>query len=100
MNASVVLTLFVPPDLEDALVNWLLENEHIHGFTSMTAHGHGETQAGMTLLEQVTGRQRRVQFLVQTDREIAESLIHGMREQFAGAGMYYILTPVIASGRI
>jgi hypothetical protein len=97
---SCVLTLFAPPALEETLVDWLLENERIHGFSSTEAYGHGENQAGMSLLEQVTGRQRRVQFLVQTDRETAEDLIRQMHERFAGAGMYYMLTPAIASGRV
>lgn len=97
---SCLLTIIAPPALEETLVDWLLENEHIDGFSSSEINGHGERQAGLTLLEQVTGRQRRVQFLVQADPESAADLLQQMRERFAGVGLYYFLTPVIESGRI
>lgn len=97
---SCLLTIFAPPALEETLVDWLLEEDRIHGFSSAEIYGHGERQAGMTLLEQVTGRQRRVQFLVQTDIATATHLLQQMRDKYAGVGLYYILTPVIDSGRI
>lgn len=97
---ACLLTIFGPPALEETLVDWLLEEERIHGFSTAETFGRGERQSGMTLLEQVTGRQRRVQFLVQTDAETAAYLVQHMRENYAGTGLYYMLTPVIESGRI
>lgn len=95
-----LLTIFAPPALEEMLVDWLLEEERINGFSTAVIFGHGERQAGMTLLEQVTGRQRRVQFLIKTTPEVATCLVQHMRDRYAGTGLYYILTPVIESGRI
>ena len=97
---ACLLTIFGPPALEETLVDWLLEEERIHGFSTAESFGRGERQSGMTLLEQVTGRQRRIQFLVQTDAETAACLVQYMRENYAGTGLYYMLTPVIESGRI
>jgi hypothetical protein len=95
-----LLTIFAPPALEEALVDWLLEEERIHGFSTAEIFGHGERESGMTLLEQVAGRQRRVQFLVQTDAATAADMIRHLREHYAGAGLHYLLTPVIEGGRI
>lgn len=95
-----LLTIFAPPALEETLVDWLLEEERIHGFSTSEMFGHGERQSSMTLLEQVTGRQRRVQFLVQTDTSTAADMIRHLREHYAGSGLHYFLTPVIENGRI
>lgn len=95
-----LLTIFAPPALEETLVDWLLEEERIRGFSTSEMFGHGERESGMTLLEQVTGRQRRVQFLVQTDTETAADMVRHLREHYAGAGLHYLLTPMIESGRI
>lgn len=95
-----LLTIFAPPALEETLVDWLLEEERIHGFSTAEIFGHGERESGMTLLEQVAGRQRRVQFLVQTDTATAADMIQHLRAHYAGAGLHYLLTPVIESGRI
>ncbi|HSI95930.1 MAG: DUF3240 family protein [Methylophilaceae bacterium] len=97
---ACLLTIFGPPALEETLVDWLLEEERIHGFSTAETFGRGERQSSMTLLEQVTGRQRRIQFLVQTDVETAAYLVQHMRENYQGTGLYYMLTPVIESGRI
>lgn len=95
-----VLTIYAPPALEETLVDWLLENPAISGFSTTEAYGHGERQTGMTLLEQVTGRQRRVQFMVQTDPEVANQLIAQIKQQFGGVGLYYLLMPVLDAGRV
>lgn len=98
--ASSLLTIIAPPSLEETLVDWLLEEPRIEGFSSTEIFGHGARQKGMTLLEQVTGRQRRVQFQIQTDAGTVSHLVAQMRERFAGVGVYYFVTPVAESGRI
>lgn len=95
-----LLTIYAPPSLEESLVDWLLENEVVKGFSTANAYGHGERQEPLTVFEQVTGRQRRTQFLVQTDTAIAGDLLRQLQEKFAGVGLYYILTPVLAAGRL
>ncbi len=95
-----VLTIYAPPALEETLVDWLLENSAISGFSTTEAYGHGEGQTGMTLLEQVTGRQRRVQFMIQADQATANQLIVQIKQQFSGVGLYYLLVPVLDAGRV
>lgn len=97
---SCLLTIIAPPSLEETLVDWLLEETRIDGFSTSEIFGHGARQKGMTLLEQVTGRQRRVQFQIQTDAGTATHLIEQMRARFSGVGLYYFVTPVQESGRV
>lgn len=95
-----LLTLFVPPSIEETLVDWLLEHASIEGFSSAEAFGHGARQNGMSLLEQVTGRQRRVQFLIHLKRDQAERILDELRSTFAGVGLHYFLTPLLDAGRL
>jgi hypothetical protein len=95
-----LLMLFVPPSVEETIVDWLLEHGEIEGFSSAEAFGHGVRQTGMSLLEQVTGRQRRVEFLIHTSRETAQHLVGDMREKFTGVGLHYFIVPVMEAGRV
>ncbi len=97
---TCLLVIYAPPALEETLVDWLLENETVSGFSTAEAYGHGQRQSGMTLLEQVTGRQRRVQFTIETGRETAGLLVAGLKERFAGTGLHYQVLPVLEAGRV
>jgi hypothetical protein len=97
---NCLLTIYVPPTLEETLEDWLLENEAISGFSTMEGFGHGSRPSGMTLLEQVTGRQRRVQFLIETDSQVAAQMLSNLREKFAGVGLHYMLTPLLEAGSV
>lgn len=99
MNACL-LTIFASPALEETLVDWLLEYEGVEGFSTVSCHGHGGRPTAMSMVEQVTGRQRRMQFLVQTDEATAQRMLAQMRERFAGAGLHYLITPLLGGGQI
>lgn len=95
-----LLMIYAPPSVEETLVDWLLEHDAIEGFSSVEASGHGVRQAGMSLLEQVTGRQRRVQFTIKTETAFADHLIQDMRKNFAGVGLRYFIVPLMGEGRV
>lgn len=95
-----LLMIFVPPSVEETVVDWLLEHESIEGFSSAEAYGHGVRPTGMSLQEQVTGRQRRVQFMIRTSAGVAQHLIDEMRTRFSGVGLHYFIMPVMQAGRI
>jgi hypothetical protein len=95
-----LLTIYVPPTLEEVIEDWLLENAVISGFSTMTGFGHGSRPSGMTLLEQVAGRQRRVQFLIETEQQVATDLLSKLRIKFAGVGLHYMLTPLLEAGSL
>jgi hypothetical protein len=97
---EALLTVIVPPDLEEPMVDWLLEQNHLQGFSSMQVYGHGSGVSSMSLSEQVMGRQKRTQFMVHAELSVLEALLKDLRKQYANAGMHYLLTPVISSGSI
>lgn len=97
---QALLTLIVSPELEETLVDWLLEQEHVHGFTSMQVYGHGSGISTMTVGEQVMGRQKRTQFMVHGETPGLERLLQGLRQAYPKAGLHYFLSPLISAGPI
>ncbi len=97
---SALLTLNVPPALEEALVDWLLEQPHVQGFTSMQVYGHGSGASAMSVGEQVLGRQKRTQFMLHGEVSGLERLLQDLRQEYPRAGLHYFLSPVISAGPI
>jgi hypothetical protein len=100
METQVLLSLVISPEVEDALVDWLLEQEQISGFTSLQVSGHGASPHSMSPAEQVAGRRNEVMFQSYLPELDAVALIKALEETFAGSGMHYWLTPVITSGHL
>ncbi len=100
MENAVLLSLVISPDVEDAMVDWLLAQDQISGFTSLQVSGHGTSQHSMSVAEQVVGRRRQVMFQTYLSEVDAVALIKGLEENFAGSGMHYWLSPVITSGHL
>jgi len=97
---QALLTLIVSLELEETLVDWLLEQDHVQGFTSMQVYGHGSGVSAMSVAEQVQGRQKRTQFMVHGQLSALERLLQDIRRQYPRAGLHYFLTPVISAGPI
>ena len=99
MSACFLLTLIVPPGLEEPLVDWLLELESAYGFSSFPVSGHSSRQEGLTLAEQVIGRKRQVRFEIALPEGEWRPLIERLRHDFAGTGIHYWVTPLLERGR-
>lgn len=98
---SVVLTLVMPVDVEDALVETLLEHPDLAPcFTSQPVEGHGQRVSFIGTAEHVRGRAAycRVQLVV--PRADADALLALLRERFATSRVFFWMVPAIASGRL
>jgi len=95
-----LVTLNVPPSLEEAVIDCLLMVESEHGFSSFPVSSHDHRNKGLSQAEQVTGRQRKVRIQMYVpEHELAE-LLAQLREEFSGAGINYWVLPVIENGVI
>lgn len=100
-STSVVLTLVMPVDVEDALLETLLEDPALApSFTSQRVEGHGQRVNFIGTAEHVRGRAAysRVQMVV--PRADADTLLAILRERFATSRVFFWMVPVIASGRL
>lgn len=95
---SVAVTLNAPPSLEELIVDWLLERD-VPGFTSYPAFGHSSRPGRpLTIAEQVTGRQRRVEFRVEIGAADVEEFLRALQAVTGNADVYYFVTSLLASG--
>jgi len=95
----MLLTIIAPPAMEEELIDWLLTQANITGFTSQVANGHGSGHQ-MSIAEQVTGRRRQVTFWIELEKKRSESILSDLKQRFTGSGLHYWLLPMSESGSI
>ncbi len=95
----MLFTIIAPPAMEEELIDWLLIRPDITGFTTQSAHGHG-TGHQMTLAEQVTGRRQQITFMIQIQKQFAETILADLKQGFSGSGLHYWLLPLLDNGSI
>ncbi len=99
-RSEYLVTLNVLPSLEEMVVDSLLLLETEHGFSSFPVNAHHHVNNGLSLAEQVTGRQKRIRFQLYVSAEKLPDLITQLREDFSGSGIQYWVLPVIEHGLI
>jgi len=101
MNCTEYLvTLNIPPSLEEMMVDSLLLLETKHGFSSFPVNAHHHENLGLSLAEQVTGRQKRIRFQMYVPVQKLPELLEQLRQEFSGSGIQYWVLPVIENGVI
>lgn len=97
---QVLIVITTPPALESQLVDWLLSQDEGTGFSSTTVHGHSTQHDHLSIAEQVSGRQRRLQFQVQLNMDHLNRFLETLKSEFAGADLHYWVMPVLAGGHL
>lgn len=99
-DKEYLVTINVPPSLEEPIVDTLLMLEEELGFSSFTVNAHHHENKGLSLAEQVTGRQKRVRIQMYVDADDLQTLVEQLKQDFSGSGIQYWVLPVIANGVI
>ena len=97
---AVLVTLTVSPAIEPAVIDWLLGRPESAGFTSTPVSGHSARLEGLSSVEQVTGRQRRVQFQVHMPFADLDGFLAAARERFGGTDAHYWAVPIVGGERL
>jgi hypothetical protein len=98
MTSEYLVTLNVPPALEGMMVDNLLTLEFERGFSGFPVYAHHHENQGLSIAEQVTGRQKRIRFQMYVDGMNLALLLANLRENFSGSGIQYWVMPVLESG--
>ncbi len=98
MAQEYLVTLNVPPALDGVVVDNLLMMEFERGFSGSIVFSHHHENKGLSLSEQVTGRQKRICFQVYVDDENLVKLLSQLRESFENSGIQYWVIPVLENG--
>jgi len=101
MNITEYLvTLNVPSALEEAVVDCLLTLESEHGFSSFPVNSHDHRNEGLSLAEQVSGRQKKIRFQMYVPEQRLAALLDQLKREFVGSGIRYWVLPVVENGVI
>lgn len=98
MSKEYLITLNVPPALEGVVVDNLLTMEFELGFSGFTVYAHHHKHKGLSISEQVTGRQKKISFQMYINGTDLASLLVKLREDFTGSGIQYWVSPVLENG--
>lgn len=100
MNKDRLVILNAPSSLEEAVVDCLLTLESEHGFSSFPVNVHHQENKGLSLAEQVSGRQKQICFQIHIDEGGAKLLLKRLQEDFSGAGIQYWVVPILESSEV
>jgi hypothetical protein len=89
-----LVILNAPSSLEEAVVDCLLTLESEHGFSSFPVNVHHHENKGLSLAEQVTGRQKQICFQLHIDEAGANLLLKRLQAEFSGAGIQCWVIPM------
>ena len=96
----LLLSLTVPPRLEESITDWLLGSDAHYGFTTFPVSGHSAQPGHLTLPEQVSGRKQNVRFEMCLPPSDVDRLVAALRSEFADTGVVYWVTPVMGFGGV
>ena len=98
---EILVSINVPPILEEDFVDCLLAIDTIEGFSTTVVNAHNCCEhEKMSLAEQVAGRQKQVNFRVYIVEQHCAHLIQQLKACFSGTGIQYWVLPVIAKGHL
>lgn len=101
MNTEQFLvTINISTALEEAMVDCLLTFESAQGFSSFPVNAHDHRNQGLSVSEQVTGRQRKMRFQMFIDRDHLPALLDKLKSDFSGSGLHYWIMPVLEHNEI
>ena len=95
-----LISVDVPPSLEDAVADCLLGISAGNGFVSFAVNAHDFNLQGMSLAEQVVGCKRKIRMQISVDSDGVAVVLNRLKSEFSGSGLIYWVTPVIGYGRI
>jgi hypothetical protein len=96
----VAVTLSFTPALEERVIDWLLTRDDVVTFAAYAVHLHGAGHEELSVAEQVSGRQRRVEVRVELPAATLDGWLEALVASFGGADIHYAVTPLVRAGRL
>jgi hypothetical protein len=98
----VELTLVLPRDLREDLVEILLEHEAIAetGFATRDVDAHGLSLSFRNIAEQIRGRVHKTEFVAHLSEKDARGVISFLRDTTPTWGISYRISPIAETGEI
>jgi hypothetical protein len=98
--SEVCLTLLCPASLKEGLFDLLLMSSDVLVFTSTATAVHGLTAVSMSTNEKVLGHTIATSIQFTLPEERCAEILKQVWQRFAGSGIRYWISPVLASGEL
>lgn len=98
-----MLTIIIPTTLEDVVIDWMLEQSEIVGFTgfnSSSIYGHGSEETSLSIAERVVGKSRRVMLQTHITESDAKRVLSKLKKEFPSKDIHYMIRPLIDAGNL
>ena len=95
---EVLLTVVCPLELEQTMIDYLLAFDEKLGFSTTRIYGHGHATKHLSLVEQVEGRKKEIQFQLHVSNEVCRKIIDSLKETYPHTAVHYWSTPLLESG--
>lgn len=95
---QTLLVLNTKPELEEDLVDFLLSQPSVHGFTSYPVRGHGH-HTNLSVAEQVSGRRKRLQVELILEADDIQAVLGGLADN-VGRDITWWQQTITASGAL
>lgn len=99
-DKEYLITLNVPPSLEEVVVDCLLTFETEAGFSSFPVYAHDHRNTGLTVAEQVSGRQKKIRFQMYVPESDVDAFLTKIKNELSGTDIHYWVLPIITQGII
>lgn len=96
----LLLTLVVPPALEDALIDWILSQSEVQEFTSQPVYGHANRPDGLSHAEQVSARKKWIRFELHLLEQDLDMILGKLKREFPNRSIHYWILPISDTGKI
>lgn len=100
MVEQQLLTIVVPIDLRDDVIDALIGCQSISGFSLATIAGYSREHSQYDLREQVEGYREFSRFEVMHERQHQGELLVCLRAEFTSAKIRYWITPINEQGHL
>jgi Protein of unknown function (DUF3240) len=100
MSSLKKLTLIAPILLEEEVVDALLEHDTDLTFVAGQVYAHASDGEGLSLMEQVSGRKRKVRFEIEGSESVLNGLLSDLKARFQGAGIHFWIQPIEIRGTL
>lgn len=95
-----MLSIIVPVAIDDVIIDWLLEQDDIHGFNSLSIFGHGSDEDVMSIGEKVSGKSRRTMFQTHVEEDLAKAILSRLKKAYPSSDIHYMIRPMIDAGNL
>ena len=99
-DGHYLIVLTVPPPLEEAVVDWLLDLEACNGFTAYAVSGHSGSSETLTAAEQVSARKQQIRFELHVPASGVAPALESLRADFRDTGIHFWTTPLDTHGTV